>query len=112
MALNRGGNIMQRISTAILLSVIMGSAIVAAEPTTTVNSSTAPLSPAEAKRLAKEAWLFGLPLVMFAKQFDYGTYTTKPDGIRAPANQFVHYRKFVDASNRSVVGFNVDNLYS
>ena len=103
---------MQRISTAILLSVIMGSAIVAAELKPKVNSSTAPLSPAEAKSLAKEAWLFGLPLVMFEKQFDYGTYTTKPDGIRAPANQFVHYRKFVDASNRSVVGFNVDNLYS
>jgi hypothetical protein len=70
------------------------------------------LTPDEAKNLAKEAWLFGMPLVMFEIQFDYGTYTIKPEATRAPVNQFVHYRKFVDASNRSVVGFNVDNLYS
>jgi hypothetical protein len=70
------------------------------------------LSPDEAKALAKEAWLFGMPLVMFEIQFDYGSYVTAPSATRAPVNQFVHYRKFVDASNRSVVGFNVDNLYS
>jgi len=70
------------------------------------------LTPDEAKNLAKEAWLFGLPLVMFEKQFEYGTYAVKPEETRAPVNQFVHYRKFVDASNRTVVGFNVDNLYS
>jgi hypothetical protein len=29
-------------------------------------------------KLAKEAWLFGLPAVMFEKQFDYDTYATKP----------------------------------
>jgi len=65
-----------------------------------------------ARELAQEAWLFGLPLVMFEKQFDYGTYATQPEATRAPVNQFVHYRQFVDASNRTVVGFNVDNLYS
>ena len=75
-------------------------------------ASTASLTASEARELAREAWLFGLPLVMFEKQFDYGAYATKPTETRAPVNQFVHYRKFVDASNRTVVGFNVDNLYS
>ena len=79
---------------------------------TGTKTGTQNLSPDEAKALAKEAWLFGLPVVMFEKQFDFGSYVTKPDETRAPVNQFVHYRKFVDASNRSVVGFNVDNLYS
>ena len=70
------------------------------------------LTPDVARNLATEAWLFGLPLVMFEKQIDYSTHVTQAEETRAPINQFVHYRKFVDASNRSVVGFNVDNLYS
>ena len=45
-------------------------------------------------------------------QFDYNSYTTKVQKTKAPVNQFVHYRAFVDASDRSVVGFNVDTLYS
>ena len=75
-----------------------------------MKSST--LMPDVARNLAKEGFLFGLPLVMFEKQFDYQTYTTKVEETRSPVNQFVHYRRFVDASNRLVVGFNVDNLYS
>ncbi|HKJ20213.1 MAG TPA: DUF1254 domain-containing protein, partial [Woeseiaceae bacterium] len=70
------------------------------------------LTPDVARNLATEAWLFGLPLVMFEKQVDYSTHVTQAEATRAPINQFVHYRKFVDASNRSIVGFNVDNLYS
>ena len=37
---------------------------------------------------------------------------SKVDTGHAPINQFVHYRAFPDASNRTVVGFNVDTLYS
>jgi len=73
---------------------------------------TSNLTPDVARKLAKDAWVFGLPLVMFEKQVDYSTYVTQAEATRAPINQFVHYRKFVDASNRSIVGFNVDNLYS
>jgi hypothetical protein len=96
----------------LLAAMVTSSVIMAAEPKTKVDVSKAPLTAAEARELAKQAWLFGLPLVMFEKQFDYSTYASKPEETRAPVNQFVHYRKFVDASNRSVVGFNVDNLYS
>ena len=46
------------------------------------------------------------------KQIDTLTYATKPEGHVAPINQFAHYREFPDASNRTVVGFNVDTLYS
>ena len=70
------------------------------------------LKPDEARTLAQEAWVFGMPLVYIEKQIDTVTHTTKPQGPLAPINQFAHYREFPDASNRSVVGLNVDTLYS
>jgi hypothetical protein len=67
---------------------------------------------AEAKAIAQEAYVFGLPLVYFALQQDVMTKVAKPEGGRAPLNQFVHFREFPDASNRAVVAWNVDTLYS
>jgi hypothetical protein len=40
------------------------------------------------------------------------SHTSKRDGTHAPINQFVHCRRLADASNRAVVGLNVDTLYS
>ena len=70
------------------------------------------LSSEQAKELAKDAFLFGLPAILIDIQFDFNSYVTQPEGTKAPVNQFAHFREFVDASNRSIVGFNVDNLYS
>jgi hypothetical protein len=70
------------------------------------------LKPDEARSLAQEAWVFGMPLVYIEKQIDTVTHTSKPQGPLAPINQFAHYREFPDASNKSVVGLNVDTLYS
>ena len=70
------------------------------------------LKPDDARALAQEAWVFGLPLVYIEKQIDVLTHVTKPQGALAPINQFAHYREFPDASNKTVVGFNVDTLYS
>ena len=64
------------------------------------------------RTLAREAYLFGLPLVYIDIQVDVLTHVVKPEGSRAPINQFAHYREFPDASNKTVVGFNVDTLYS
>lgn len=66
----------------------------------------------ELTRLSESAWIFGLPLVLVEKQFDYNSYVTNPTEGKAPVNQFGHIRRFVDASNHSVVGFNADHLYS
>ena len=66
----------------------------------------------QAKTLAQEAYVFGFPLVYIQTQVDALTHVTKPEGTRAPLNQFAHYREFPDASNKTVVGFNVDTLYS
>ena len=70
------------------------------------------LTPAAAKDLARDAYLFGLPLVYIDTQVGVLTHVVKPEGSRAPINQFAHYRAFPDASNKTVVGFNVDTLYS
>jgi hypothetical protein len=66
----------------------------------------------QASSLAKEAFEFGAPLLLTSIQADYIAQVTEPTGLRAPVNQFGHGREFVDASDRTVLGFNVDNLYS
>ena len=58
------------------------------------------LKPDEARALAQEAWVFGMPLVYIEKQIDVLTHVTKPQGPLAPINQFAHYREFPDASNK------------
>lgn len=75
-------------------------------------SASIAVSAEQARALASDAWLFGLPLVYIDTQIDLTTHVAQPDATRAPLNQFVHYRQFPDASNRTVVGFNVDTLYS
>jgi len=79
---------------------------------TSKENKTKTISPDEAKTLAKDAFLFGMPLVFFEKQFDFNASVTQPTGLKAPVNQFGHSRAYPDASNRLVVGFNVDTLYS
>ncbi len=79
---------------------------------TTTQHQQASISPDEAKAIAQEAWIFGMPLVYIEIQIDTATHVSKVDKGHAPINQFVHYRAFPDASNRTVVGFNVDTLYS
>ena len=79
---------------------------------TTTQQQQPSISPDEAKAIAHDAWTFGMPLVYIEIQIDTATHVPKVDGAHAPINQFVHYRAFPDASNRTVVGFNVDTLYS
>jgi hypothetical protein len=67
---------------------------------------------AEAKALARDAFLFGLPPVYIAQQIDQMTNVPRPMGTHAPINQFAHYRDMPNANNREVVGINLDTLYS
>jgi hypothetical protein len=53
-----------------------------------------------------------MPLVYIALSADVGSNVPEPQGTRSPINQFAHYRTFPDATNREVVGFNLDTLYS
>ncbi len=53
-----------------------------------------------------------MPLVYIAVQADVQTNVAKPEGGRAPFNQFDNHREFPDAKNNKIVGMNVDTLYS
>mgnify|MGYP003693595053 CR=1 FL=1 len=70
------------------------------------------LTAAEARSIAQDGYLFGLPLVYIALQADAQTNVAKPEGGQAPFNQFNHHREFPDAKNNTIVGMNVDTLYS
>ena len=48
------------------------------------------LTPDVARDLATEAWLFGLPLVMFEKQVDYSTHVTQAEKT-APENGMKYF---------------------
>ena len=74
--------------------------------------ATTEISPNEARAIAQDAWIFGMPLVYIETQIDTGTHVSKTDKTHAPINQLIHYREFPDASNKTVVGLNVDTLYS
>ena len=102
----------RREALAALTSAVAAPFVSAGAFVPTANGQSQQLSPQEARTLAQEAWVFGMPLVYIEKQIDVLTHVTKPQGALAPINQFAHYREFPDASNKSVVGFNVDTLYS
>src|SRR5262245_12637254 len=70
------------------------------------------LTPEDAKAVAPDGFVFGLPLVYIAQQAEVMTNVPKPEGGRAPFNQFDHHREFPDAKNNKIVGMNVDTLYS
>ena len=71
-----------------------------------------PVPAAEARTLAEEAFVFGLPLVYIALQIDTNTSVTSPIGPRAPMNQFAHFRQLPDASDQVDGALNLDTLYS
>jgi hypothetical protein len=70
------------------------------------------LTPAEARAIAQDGYVFGLPLVYIAQEAEVLTNVAKPEGGRAPFNQFDHHRAFPDAKHNKIVGMNVDTLYS
>jgi hypothetical protein len=70
------------------------------------------LSAVKAEALAREAYVFGFPLVYIEVQVDRSTAVTKPTGPLTPLGQWGHFRKLPDASDRTVVGMNLDVLLS
>src|SRR5262245_31637203 len=80
------------------------------------SSSAPPAAPRltadEARAIAQEGYVFGLPLVYTTLQADVMTNVARPEGGRAPVNQFDHHRDFPDAKNNKIVGMNLDTLYS
>ncbi len=66
----------------------------------------------QAARIAGEAYVFGLPLVLMDVTREVQTATPRADDRRAPVNQFLHSQKFPDHKFTRVVSPNADTLYS
>lgn len=72
------------------------------------------LSPQQVKTLAKDIYYYAYPLVLMdvtrEQAVNVPDATTAP--MRAPTNQFAHFRSYPKADAKDVVRFNFDTLYS
>lgn len=66
----------------------------------------------EIQTLLEEAYLYAFPLVLVDATKTVSTNAKAPSANRAPVNQFIHARKLLDASSRTVVSPNVDTIYT
>jgi len=72
----------------------------------------AKLAPAEVEKIAKEAYIFGYPLVLMDVTRQVGTACPSPTAACAPMNQFANMPTFPDHTFTDVVSPNADTLYS
>ncbi|NTX06807.1 DUF1254 domain-containing protein [Myxococcus sp. CA040A] len=75
-----------------------------------LESSTSGLTPQEIQDLARDAYVFGLPLVEHYRLFALGFLPDSPQ-VR-PANRFLHFARLFTPKDRDVVSANNDTLYS
>lgn len=70
------------------------------------------ITPAEARAVATEAYLYGYPLVTMEMTRRVMTNVAAPENGHAPMNEFAHVRRFPPANFRDVTMPNADTLYS
>lgn len=75
-------------------------------------NSEANISTRDKEQIAKEAYVFGYPLVLMDMSKRVGTNVSRADAEYAPVNQFNHKTKFPDDTFNAVVSPNADTLYS
>jgi hypothetical protein len=71
-----------------------------------------PFSRREARRLAREAWVLGMPPVYIERQWLLSSNVSRPSDRQAPPNQFAHFRDFPTVDTQIAANMNVDTLYS
>jgi hypothetical protein len=72
----------------------------------------AKLTEDESAKIAEDAYGYGYPLVLMDVTKTISTAVPKPEGGKAPLNQFAHLRAFPDATFTAVVSPNADTLFS
>ena len=72
------------------------------------------LSPAEARQIAEDAYIYGYSLITTEVTRIQGTNISKadPDKLGAPMNQFANVPRYPPADYRGVSAPNADTLYS
>lgn len=92
--------------------IVIASALVAlVTGSVPVASHGQSLSPAEAKAIAEEAYIYGYPLVTMEMTRRVMTNTAEPKGTHAPMGQFARLREYPTAAFRDVTAPNADTLY-
>ncbi|WP_431283182.1 DUF1254 domain-containing protein [Humitalea sp. 24SJ18S-53] len=90
-------------------------ALLAAATTVTATAAqaqAAALTLLQAREIARDAYLFGYPLVTVDLTRRVSTNRARPEGFHAPMNQFAMLREYPDASFNAVTAPNADTLYS
>jgi len=98
--------------TALAATALLVACAKSSRPAPAAASGSGGINAEEARGIAKDGYVFGLPLVYIALSAEVQTNVPKPEGGRAPFNQFDQHREFPDAKNNRIVGMNVDTLYS
>ncbi|HMO84024.1 MAG TPA: DUF1254 domain-containing protein [Lacipirellulaceae bacterium] len=79
---------------------------------TTSPSAAQSLSPAEAKQLAVEAYIYGYPLITMEMTRRVLTNVAQAEGTRAPMGHLIRLREYPTAAFRDVTAPNADTLYT
>lgn len=87
-------------------------AVFAATTISAAAQQTAPVSKGEAATIARDAYIYGYPLVTMEFTRRVMTNTAEPKDNHAPMGQFHHARTYPNASFRDVTAPNADTLYS
>jgi hypothetical protein len=70
------------------------------------------LTEQDAIELGTDAYVFGYPLIVMDVTREISTAVSKPEGTKAPLNQFAHVPAFPDDTFTDVASPNADTLYS
>ncbi|MGL3822713.1 DUF1254 domain-containing protein [Sphingopyxis sp. R3-92] len=74
--------------------------------------STVDPTPAEARAIAMDAYVYGYSLITSEVTRVQMSNVDKVEGLRAPAGQFVHVKRYPPAAYRGISAPNADTLYS
>ena len=92
--------------------LLAGGLAAAAGFATTTPSEAQSLSPAEARQIAEEAYIYGYSLVTTEVTRVQMSNVPKVETLRAPMNQFANVPRYPPADYRGVSAPNADTLYS
>ena len=90
---------------------VMASLAILTSSTTQAAPAT-PLTPAEARQIATDAYIYGYPLITMEYTRRVMTNVAKPVGTHAPMGTLVRMRTYPDASFTDVTAPNADTLYT
>jgi hypothetical protein len=91
---------------------VVGMFLVTALFTITLPSHAQDMTPDEARQIAKDAYVYGYPLITMEMTRRVMTNVREPEGTRAPMGHWIRMRTYPTAAFRDVTAPNADTLYT